>query len=114
MRCFLRWNVFLIGLDRWALQPGEIAGLSAATVSSALRPQQAEAAFRGLTQEIFTPALSGDKSVLTNVHKIIQAGLGDQVISQDDVMQRTIKQKPAEFFSLLQGGFKEYHEAGTA
>ena len=40
-------------------KPGEIAGLSAATVSSALRPQQAEAAFRGLTQEIFTPALSG-------------------------------------------------------
>ena len=92
-------------------KPGEIAGLSAATVSSALRPQQAEAAFRGLTQEIFTPALSGDKSVLTNVHKIIQAGLGDQVITQDDVM-RTIKQKPAEFFSLLQGGFKEYHEQG--
>ena len=91
--------------------PGEIAGLSAATVSSALRPQQAEAAFRGLTQEIFTPALSGDKSVLTNVHKIIQAGLGDQVISQEDVMQR-IKERPAEFFSLLQGGFKEYHKQG--
>ena len=68
-------------------KPGEIAGLSAATVSSALRPQQAEAAFRGLTQEIFTPALSGNKSVLTNVHKIIQAGLGDQVITQDDVME---------------------------
>ena len=92
-------------------KPGEIAGLSAATVSSALRPQQAEAAFRGLTQEIFTPALSGNKSVLANVHKIIQAGLGDQVITQDDVMG-TIKESPAEFFSLLQGGFKEYHKQG--
>ena len=24
----------------------------------------------------------------------------------------TIKEKPAEFFSLLQGGFKEYHKQG--
>ena len=102
-------------ISYWSRQmgftPGQIAGLSAVTVSAALRPQQAEAAFRGIAQEIFTPVLSGDKSKLGHAQGIIQAGLGDEVISRQDVFS-TIQRNPAEFFRLLQGGFRALDEKG--
>ena len=90
--------------------PAETVGISAATASAALRPNQAEAFMRGLTRktpDILQPGRNAESRRVSGLfNELVYAGGSKESATE------LLKRSPKDFFTGLQEGFRALYDVG--
>ena len=90
--------------------PAETVGISAATTSAALRPNQAEAVMRGITRkipDILQPGRNAESRRVSGLfNELVYAGGSTESATE------LLKRSPKDFFVGLQEGFRALYDVG--
>ena len=90
--------------------PAETVGISAATASAALRPNQAEAVMRGITRktpDILQPGRNAESRRVSGLfNELVYAGGSTESATE------LLKRSPKDFFVGLQEGFRALYDVG--